>query len=421
MKTIVLGAGIAGLAYANNANENEKIYVYEKQDKPGGLCRSFNIDGFVFDSAIHLSFTTNNIVRDEFDKVEYIKHFPIAYNFYKNRWIKHPIINNLSILSTDEKCELIESFINKEKKQTIDNYRDWLLESYGEKFVQYFYDVYTKKYWTIDANNLSTKWIGQRLTQPNFHKILYGAFEIDTGLDYYAKEMRYPKNGGYEYFLNRLIKDINISINKEVICIDTRRKRVYFNDNTEERYDKLVSSIPLCDMPFLIKETPDNVKEVAKKLIYTKISIVSVAFKKSDIPKYLWMYVYDPDIMAARINSPSMKSKYNAPEGYSSMQFEIYHRNDEVVNEDLILENVKYSIKKMNFCEEKDILFMDYRILPFGNVIFYNGMEKDRELVKKYIKNKGIQLIGRFGQWDYFWSDQSFLSGYNCAKSINSL
>lgn len=174
-------------------------------------------------------------------------------------------------------------------------------------------------------------------------------------------------------------------------------------------------------MPFLIKETPDNVKEVAKKLIYTKISIVSVAFKKSDIPKYLWMYVYDPDIMAARINSPSMKSKYNAPEGYSSMQFEIYHRNDEVVNEDLILENVKYSIKKMNFCEEKDILFMDYRILPFGNVIFYNGMEKDRELVKKYIKNKGIQLIGRFGQWDYFWSDQSFLSGYNCAKSINSL
>lgn len=63
MKTIVLGAGIAGLAYANNANKNEKIYVYEKQDKPGGLCRSFNIDGFVFDSAIHLSFTTNNSKR----------------------------------------------------------------------------------------------------------------------------------------------------------------------------------------------------------------------------------------------------------------------------------------------------------------------------------------------------------------------
>ncbi len=416
MKTIVLGAGIAGLAYINNANKDENVYIYEKQSKPGGLCSSFNIQGFTFDSAVHLSFTTNSIVRKEFDREKYIKHFPIAYNFYQGKWIKHPIINNLALLSTNEKCELIESFINTKKKDKIESYKDWLLNSYGEKFVEYFYDVYTRKYWTVNSDNLSTKWIGKRLAHPDLYKILYGAFEINTGVDYYAKEMRYPEIGGYEKFLKNLIKDVKVSTDKEVISINTKKKIVYFKDGTKDSYDKLVSSIPLCDIPFLIQECPDNIREIARKLMYTKISIVSVGFNKPNIPKYLWMYVYDKDIMAARINSPSIKSPYNVPNGCSSIQFEIYHRNDEIINKDRILENVKYSIKKMNFCQEKDILFIDYRLLPFGNVIFYHNMEKDRFLIKQYIDKIGIELIGRFGEWEYYWSDQSFLSGYNCAK-----
>lgn len=70
----------------------------------------------------------------------------------------------------------------------------------------------------------------------------------------------------------------------------------------------------------------------------------------------------------------------------------------------------------MHICQKQDILFMDYRLLPYGNVIFYNGMEQDRALVKEYMLFKDIQLIGRFGEWDYLWSDQSYLSGQNAIQ-----
>jgi protoporphyrinogen oxidase len=65
----------------------------------------------------------------------------------------------------------------------------------------------------------------------------------------------------------------------------------------------------------------------------------------------------------------------------------------------------------MKICNEADIALVDYRLLPYGNVIFLQGMENDRDYIKKYIESKGVDLIGRFGEWDYLWSDQSYLSG----------
>ena len=121
MNTVVLGAGIAGLGYLYNFKNRENICVYEKSDRPGGLCKSFVINEFTFDSAIHLSFTESDIVRGIFDKTEYIKHEPIAFNFYEGKYIKHPIINNLYSFTPIQKCKYIESFLKRWMKATVHN------------------------------------------------------------------------------------------------------------------------------------------------------------------------------------------------------------------------------------------------------------------------------------------------------------
>jgi len=40
-------------------------------------------------------------------------------------------------------------------------------------------------------------------------------------------------------------------------------------------------------------------------------------------------------------------------------------------------------------------------------------MEDDRKTVLEFLESKNIKSIGRFGEWDYLWSNQSFMSGYN--------
>ncbi|HAA1510695.1 TPA_asm: UDP-galactopyranose mutase [Campylobacter jejuni] len=248
----------------------------------------------------------------------------------------------------------------------------------------------------------------------------------DTPVTYYAKEMYYPVKGGYKAFLQNMVKYIDIVYNKEVIAIDNNQKMIYFSDNTKVKYEKLVSTLPLPLLVTMLKNTPQDILKSAKYLQATSIALVSLGFNR-EIPKQLWYYVYDEDKFFARFYSPSVKSSFNAPKNCSSIQAEIYFSDFKSLEKmsgnsgnlaDFFIKHVKEKLLQMNFCEEKDIICEDFRIIPYANVIFNHGMEKHRDKLLDYVKDCDILTCGRFGEWDYLWSDQSFLSGKNIINKI---
>ena len=260
---------------------------------------------------------------------------------------------------------------------------------------------------------MTTEWIGDRLANTDIKKMLFGAFEQDTSIDYYAKEMRYPKEGGYETFLSLMKQGIDIEYNKNVTCVNLKDKTIKFADGTCEKYEQLASSLPLNYLVSITEDAPKAIKKEADKLHSSKISIISVGFSNPDAAKWLWFYIYDQDIFAARVNSPSLKSKNNAPLGCSSLQFEIYHYPTETIIEEEIIKNVKSSILKMKLCKPGEILFMDYRLLEQGNVIYEQGMCDSRDNIRQFFQMNDVDLIGRFGEFEYYWSDQAFMSGWD--------
>ena len=44
---------------------------------------------------------------------------------------------------------------------------------------------------------------------------------------------------------------------------------------------------------------------------------------------------------------------------------------------------------------------------------------KNRTAVLKFLEANDILSAGRFGEWDYYWSDQSLISGIENAGKIN--
>jgi hypothetical protein len=42
--------------------------------------------------------------------------------------------------------------------------------------------------------------------------------------------------------------------------------------------------------------------------------------------------------------------------------------------------------------------------------------DEARKVVRDYLSSVGIETIGRFGEWDYLWSDQSLMSGLGAGK-----
>jgi protoporphyrinogen oxidase len=416
IKNVILGSGISGISAGYHLKkQGVQSVIFEKDDDWGGLCGNFEVEGFRFDKAIHLSFTEDEYVKSIFSKsTDYIIHDPLSYNYYKGCWLKHPAQNNLYPLDSSEKIKIIKDFIqNNNKKNNLNNYEEWLRAQYGDYFSENFPMAYTKKYWGCEAKELSTTWVGKRMYSPDIEEVLKGAFEPETPNTYYAKEMRYPQKGGYRSFLNFMADQCDIRLNKKVIEIDTQNKKVFFEDGKKIAYDNLISSLPLPEMKNLILEMPDRIKTACDRLQYTQISLVNLGFKRKDIPNCLWFYIYDEDYFSARCNSPSFKSANNAPEGCSSFQFEIYHLNTKRMGLSpySILNNTIDQGVKMGLFDYDDIAVKEYQFLPYGNVVFYHGMEEDRNLILDYLTDRKIKCVGRFGCWDYFWSDQSLQSG----------
>lgn len=412
---LILGAGISGLAAGQRLKEEGKEFVIlEKNNSYGGLCDNFEIDGFRFDRFVHFSFTKDPDVRKFFDKTEYYKHLPISYNYYKGHWIKHPAQNNLFPLSEHEKQLVLNGLADRQKYQDgyKENYERWLRYQFGDYFAENFPMVYTKKYWGVEAKELETKWVGNRVYQPTMDEILDGMRSSETPITYYAKEMRYPKTGGFKSFLSTFSNEDHIRYNQEVIKIDTERKIVY-TANESYAYKHLISSLPLPEYKKLMKLN-EQVIEAINQLHWTSAYLVSLGFKEQLNRNDLWQYIYDEDILPARIYSPSLKSSNNCSEGYSSIQAEIYFKDNHVpkATKEQILNKTIDQLSKAGIININNLIVKDIRFEKYANVIFDHNIYKCRRIVNNFLNNQQIAAIGRFGEWEYFWSDQSFLSGY---------
>jgi len=409
---LVLGAGIAGLGAAHKAKSiGRNAVVYEANASAGGLLDNFEVQGFRFDNAVHLSFAKEEKVREIFDKTPYFTHPADSLNFEEDKWLKHPVQNNLFPLAVDDKIDLIKSFLNRGDELQGNDYESWLRHQYGNAISERFPLRYTKKYWQTEAKNLSTTWIGNRMRRAKIDEILEGTLTNETPNTYYTKEMRYPKNGGYKAFIQPLIDEANIQYGKVAVKIDLSKKTVLFNDGSETSYQTLVNTLPL---PYIasICDTHDAVTKAAEELECTSIDLISVGFSENII-KDLWFYIYDEDILASRAYSPSIKSPNNVPEGCSSLQFEIYNpsRTSQHTVE-VLKENVSYALNKMKISDGSNILFLHHKHLKWGNVVFKHHMEANRQIVYDFLKENDVLTCGRFGLWDYLWSNQAFMSGY---------
>ena len=418
---VIIGAGIAGLgaSYALRKSGVPSV-ILEKDCDYGGLCGSFEIEGFRFDRFVHLSHTQDEKVKSLFllSSPELITHIPNPYNIYKRMWIKHPAQNNLFPLAAEEKELVINDFLSRPKFQNeVQNYEQWLRLQYGNYFAEHFPMVYTRKYWMKEARDLRTEWVGKRLYQPSVDEVIMGSKSAQTPMTYYAKEMRYPKTGGYRGFLKEFAKDADIRYLMEIGKIDAVRKLVYTKSGDTFAYDRLISSMPLPELVKCLHDAPERVVMASDQLECTSGYHISVGLKTKNIPPYLWWYIYDEDILSARVYSPSLKSSDNAPEGCSSLQIEIYCKKDAYTESELLQGTVGKFIES-GIIRQEDVLFSKVDFEPYANVIFSKPIYQARKIVRDYLLSVGIETIGRFGEWDYLWSDQSLISGMNVAHRL---
>jgi protoporphyrinogen oxidase len=434
MKTpniVVLGSGMAGFGAAHRLHaEGITPVMFDKNAYYGGHTASFRYEtGFMFDVGPHISFTKDSRIQELFAESVDGQFETIQINlnnYWRGHWPLHPVQLHLHGLPEDIIVQTISDFVDERSspERTINNYADWLYASFGKTFAESFPMQYTRKYHTTPAENLSTDWLGPRIYRPSLDEVLRGALSASAPHKHYITHFRYPSEGGFMCYLRKFLPMGNLKLQHEVVSIDPNKREITFSNGFVTSYDALVSSVPLPGLLPMIKGAPADVVAASQRLACSTCVLVNVGIDRADISNNHMTYFYDEDICFTRLGFPHMLSPQNAPAGTGSIQAEVYfsskYKPFSGKAEDWI-EPVIRDLRKVGLIRESDqVLSKKAMFLKYANVIFDLERSSSLKIVHEYLDEIGISYCGRYGDWGYMWTDESFISGEKAAEKALS-
>ena len=429
---VVLGTGMAGFGAAHRlCAEGITPVMYDKNSYHGGHTASFRSDtGFLFDMGPHISFTKDTRIQDLFAENVDHQYETVQINlnnYWRGYWPQHPVQLHLHGLPEDVIIKVIADFAAAREvpDKPVANYAEWLLASFGRTFAELFPMQYTRKYHLTTAENMSTDWLGPRIYRPSLEEVLRGALSPAAPQVHYITHFRYPKKDGFVSYLKKFVPLGNLKLGHELVLIDPHARQLRFANGLAASYDALISSVPLPDLIRMIKGTPQDVVEASERLACSSCVLVNLGIDRKDLSPAHITYFYDEDICFTRLSFPHMLASSNVPPGTGSIQAELYfsekYKPFRGSPADCI-EPVVADLRRCGLLREQDrVLYKNAMLVPYANVIFDLERAAALKTVHGYLDDLGIAYCGRYGDWGYLWTDESFKSGEAAAaKALSS-
>lgn len=423
----VIGSGMAAFGAAHRLHgEGITPVLYDKNSYYGGHTASFRYEtGFLFDVGPHISFTKDSRIQELFAESVDQKFETIQVhlnNYWRGHWPLHPVQLHLFGLPEDIILKTILDFVEERQApdRPIHNYADWLYASFGKTFAETFPMQYTRKYHTTSAENMSTDWLGPRIYRPSLEEVLRGALSASAPHSHYITHFRYPSEGGFMCYLRKFVPLGNLKLEHKLISVDPKKHELKFANGVTANYDALVSSVPLPDLLPMIQGAPADVVAASQRLACSTCVLVNIGVGREDISNAHMTYFYDEDICFTRLGFPHMLSARNAPAGTGSIQAEVYFSSKYRPfsgGPEAWIEPVLRDLRRCGLVREDDrILSKKAMLLPYANVIFDLERSEALKTVHGYLDDIGIAYCGRYGDWGYMWTDESFISGEKAAE-----
>lgn len=440
----ILGGGLSGLALSHLIPDSQ---ILEKSSRLGGLMQSATENGFTFDlSGGHILFSKNKDVMLMMLSVlgdnvcQRTRNTKILYN---DRLIKYPFENGLSDLTKEENFECVSDFIKaREIGYPKRNFYEYLISTYGRSIAEKYLIPYNEKIWKYPLNKMSADWCEERMPQPTVDAVLKASLGIQSEGYLHQLHFYYPRVGGIEAFITALAKDKNISCNKEVTHIEKTidgKWTVHIKSgqySTYTDFDDIVSTLPLPVLISCIDDVPAKVKKAVSQLKYNSLITVMIGVdyplglnNPTDISdsslshnsknkNYSWIYYPGKAHSYHRINFVSNFSDMVAPDGKSAMIFEITcHENDEIYN----LSDVKIIdtiLEQSGINGFRDVVYSKVHRTKYAYVIYDQQYYTNINIIRSFLKERGIKTLGRFAEWEYYNMDQCIEKAMAMAERI---
>jgi protoporphyrinogen oxidase len=423
-KTVIIGAGLAGLSAGYHAQQKNLDYeLYEADTLVGGCCRTIERDGFLFDYSGHFLHLKDlyfqGLVRELLaDNLNILNRNAVIYSH--EAFTRYPFQANLFGLPAEvvKACllEFVKAYYGNEDLPTRDyrTFHDWIVAKLGEGIGRHFMFPYNEKLWTVPTEEMTCEWLIEYVPKPNLQDVFNGAFEDQSKGFGYNATFWYPQRGGIQVLCDALAARVsNIHLNESVTSIDLATKTVRFASGRSSSYAKLISTMPLNRLVEKLEgPVTADVRLACTQLRHNSVLIVNLGVQGGDLTDKHWIYLPEKKFTAYRVGVYSNFSDALAPAGTTSFYVEIGYQEGWNVNKDALVTKAVEEMVEIGLIRGlDDIMVKDVVDLKCAYVIYDQNHSESRKTIMDFLQKHDIASIGRYGNWEYSGMEEAMMQG----------
>lgn len=430
-KVIIVGAGVAGLTAGYLlSHKGFEIVVLEKEDRVGGLARSFYYDKFFFDIGPHRFHTDDKAVQKFVEEVLGENKIVIPrssgvwmFGEYYDWPLDWRIIFKLPprvILKIS-----LDLFSRRDAKET--NFEDYIINKYGRFIYDVFFKPYTEKFLKIPCDQVHRNWaetgidravIDKKVKMGNLREVIKTSLFPRT----VKTNFLYPANGGIDMFSRNLAAMIKkqggeILINSSIDKIEIEEssiKCIHCNNKCFDP-DIVIWTAPLTTLFNLLHLDPPPIG-------YLSTIIFNMELTGDPAIKYQWCYFGQHDTTINRISIPALFSPSASPQGETGICVEMTcYEGDNVWNnpenfiKDIINDLIKVQVMKSSSEIKKIHIEKISNTYPVYDTAYLENLDYIREQLGRF---KGLKVLGRTGTFFYNNMDHSIAMAFTMVEDL---
>ena len=429
--TVIVGAGVAGLTAGYLLSRGgHKVIVMEKEDRVGGLARSFYYDDFIFDIGPHRFHTDDREVSAFIEEI--LGERKIVLPRCSGVWMfghYHDWPLNWKVLFKLPASVILRTLpdLFSRKAQPGSSFEDYIVSRYGKTLYDVFFKPYTEKFLKLPPHRVHATWaesgidravIDKKVQMGSLFEVVKTAllpapvktnflYPSDGGIDVFSKKMALLiENNGGEVLLNTMVDAIE-SEGSTIKAIHCHGRRI--------RPDLIIWTAPLTTLSTLLRlPRPD--------ISYLSIILYNIEVRGPCRTRYQWCYYGQQDTTINRISVPALFSERAAPQGRIGICAEVTCMEGDAAwthPDGLVGTVIKDLIKVKLIKDESEVEQVHIeKILntyPVYDIEYPRKLEKVMGLLAPYER---LRLLGRTGTFWYNNMDHSIRMAFDVVNDV---
>jgi protoporphyrinogen oxidase len=423
-RIVIIGAGPTGIGASWRLAERgyQNWQLVEACAHAGGLASSVvDPQGFTWDLGGHVLFSHYRY----FDRLmaaalgdDWVTHEREAWVWMRDRWIPYPFQNNIWRLPSEDLGPCLEGLVEVHRAPAAGpppNFAEWLRRAFGTGLCEVFMFPYNRKVWGYEPATLDVGWMGERVATVDLVRVLRNLVDRrdDVGWGPNAT-FRFPRVGGTGAIWRALAAKLpptRLAFGRRVAAVESSAHRLRFADGSSERYDRLISSMPLDVLLRALTDQPD-LAALADRFVYSSSHIVGVGLAgavPSDLATKCWMYFPEPETPFYRVTVFSNYSPNNVPRPGEqwSLMAEVSESPARPIDTARVVDDVIAGLRRVGLITAAAVvLSRSHTRLSRGYPTPWLGRDEILGRVQPALEALDIYSRGRFGAWRYEVSNQ---------------